>query len=1374
MGTSKKIILASLLSMIMVLGFLVGLVPGNGVRTDAATAGGDRIDMVGLLDLIMGSKAVGNVTVSSPVSGVLVKTPDDNFVTPVIPVPLQGSVAGGNGSELITFVANKTNDAAAFPGGNNWVGDAFTEPVASPYIGTLDVGGFLTGIAGTTTDIAVYGLLNATTAINAIYTLTYQDATAGVDHLPLQIFETNGQVDSDDNGIPDNPFDANDGVGANEVWISDQVVNGQLRTVLVANLDDGSNSKGAGAVPLGTVYTSPTNNVTVDSPNLASFKAAGAIGANETGYLLIQVVSDLAGAIDRVYDNSSVANWANGVRNLQPGALVTGGQYVEISLVYSLYNGTQFDEIDTLPAGLNINITMTGLTPGANQTVGLYDYPTTVVDDAGTVKVAGNVLGGGDAWTEVSGAAFAGGAVSASLSQLSIFAPIAIQTLPPVSISGASPNQVAEDVAKAVSISGVFPTTVALNAAQAAAAYTVTVGGVPVSFNEVGGVAISAYTGSSNSLNITVPAIDTPGFYDVTVTDNADANNTATATGLIEVQATSSLTTNIVNGNGTITVNPANGTGLPAGLYFTGSAVSASLVYDNQGGTKTFGRWLVNGSPAGTDPSNVNLIVGDVANDDAVTSLTAELADVVLTNEYALTVVAGAGGSASAVTPANGVNDPTKYTENTVVTVTATPNAGFHFVAWTGPVATANAATTTVTMTADTTVTATFAQNTYSVSVAPSDVLGGTVVILTPPNGPGGTYLLGTVITIQATPAAGYQFDGWDGPDAGVLADQNAGTTSFTVDGSQPGYSFTSVFNAIVACPTGPQITGITPNEAWLFGGIVARISGVCITDSTVITIGGQTVTGFRRFSDGTSIDVVIPASTDNTSAATVLTDVTLSDGVNTSTLPNGFTYKRYETKNGVNSTAFIVNDPAAGQTVDVTLNSANNSFAQLEIPALNVPAGVDTVFGIARDAFNGGSSKQNTPGIGALGTSSIATGAAVEGSPDFSLHLYASSEQAKANTPSVGTGTLSSASGLVNFGGPVDGSGNPVDSTPLLLTFPITGSGLTYGDVKNSLTMWGVETEFDYVTEVTTVTQPENVDYESEILNTEVDPALTPATSDSAQPNLIAKARIYSLNGFSLRQDAIIPSEVADGIRLATASGTASGPQAGGTPVRIISPGGGLGHIDRIVFTQAVAAKAVGGTVTQAQLITPVGSTEYEVQFNTPASAQAGIANIVIYGKADPNTPIVQLDRVFEYTGKSRDLTPLLLLLLGLLVAGLGLSAGGHSGGGGGGPCFIATAAYGTPMAAQIDTLRDVRDSYLLNNTVGTAFTDFYYRVSPTVADAVAQSPVLAATVRVLLVPVIFLSKVVLAMPALSAVIGLSLGAAFFMKRRRAGRGNI
>ena len=93
--------------------------------------------------------------------------------------------------------------------------------------------------------------------------------------------------------------------------------------------------------------------------------------------------------------------------------------------------------------------------------------------------------------------------------------------------------------------------------------------------------------------------------------------------------------------------------------------------------------------------------------------------------------------------------------------------------------------------------------------------------------------------------------------------------------------------------------------------------------------------------------------------------------------------------------------------------------------------------------------------------------------------------------------------------------------------------------------------------------------------------------------------------------------------------------------------------------------------------------------------------------------------------------------LLMGLAFFILSLADGGV--GGGDGPCFIATAAYGTPMAGEIEVLRGFRDGYLLDSGVGTAFVDAYYRLSPTVADWVAQSSTLAALVRLILAPVLF-----------------------------------
>ncbi len=88
----------------------------------------------------------------------------------------------------------------------------------------------------------------------------------------------------------------------------------------------------------------------------------------------------------------------------------------------------------------------------------------------------------------------------------------------------------------------------------------------------------------------------------------------------------------------------------------------------------------------------------------------------------------------------------------------------------------------------------------------------------------------------------------------------------------------------------------------------------------------------------------------------------------------------------------------------------------------------------------------------------------------------------------------------------------------------------------------------------------------------------------------------------------------------------------------------------------------------------------------------------------------------------------------------GGGSSGGGDSGGGGGkkGGCFIATAAYGTPFAHEIDTLRQWRDEDLTESYVGKFFVDLYYKVSPPIARIVEKSGTLRRFVRTALSPVV------------------------------------
>ena len=67
----------------------------------------------------------------------------------------------------------------------------------------------------------------------------------------------------------------------------------------------------------------------------------------------------------------------------------------------------------------------------------------------------------------------------------------------------------------------------------------------------------------------------------------------------------------------------------------------------------------------------------------------------------------------------------------------------------------------------------------------------------------------------------------------------------------------------------------------------------------------------------------------------------------------------------------------------------------------------------------------------------------------------------------------------------------------------------------------------------------------------------------------------------------------------------------------------------------------------------------------------------------------------------------------------------------GGEGSCFIATAAYGTSTAWELDTLRAFRDEVLLENSLGSQLVNVYYDVSPPVADFVSEHEPLMTLVR-------------------------------------------
>ena len=97
------------------------------------------------------------------------------------------------------------------------------------------------------------------------------------------------------------------------------------------------------------------------------------------------------------------------------------------------------------------------------------------------------------------------------------------------------------------------------------------------------------------------------------------------------------------------------------------------------------------------------------------------------------------------------------------------------------------------------------------------------------------------------------------------------------------------------------------------------------------------------------------------------------------------------------------------------------------------------------------------------------------------------------------------------------------------------------------------------------------------------------------------------------------------------------------------------------------------------------------------------------------------------------------------------------------GGGCLIATAAYGSEMAPQVQFLREIRDNQLMSTDSGvsfmTGFNQLYYSFSPYIADMQRENPVFKEAVKIGITPLLSSLSIMSYAESESQVIGYGIG---------------
>ena len=155
-----------------------------------------------------------------------------------------------------------------------------------------------------------------------------------------------------------------------------------------------------------------------------------------------------------------------------------------------------------------------------------------------------------------------------------------------------------------------------------------------------------------------------------------------------------------------------------------------------------------------------------------------------------------------------------------------------------------------------------------------------------------------------------------------------------------------------------------------------------------------------------------------------------------------------------------------------------------------------------------------------------------------------------------------------------------------------------------------------------------------------------------------------------------------------------------------------------------AIKVKDPTGISILVRSITTDSDGNFELEFRISQTATPGDYQVVVSAVID-NIPVIST-ATFEVVEKGEKVIP-------------AEQAAEEKQNGG---CLIATAAFGSEMAPQVQFLREIRDNTVLQTESGSAFmtgfNQFYYSFSPAVADYERENPVFKETVKLALTPLL------------------------------------